>query len=554
MLVTYRRNAEGARQVAGQIQEAGGQAFVSRPTSSREGRRGPPGGRRPSRSLSRVDVWVNNAGADILTGEGAAQTDVEKLDDVLDVDLRGTILCSWQVARRMRAQGGGVILNVSWDHVLTGAPGRPAEIYAAAKGGILAFSKCLARSFAPEVRVNVLAPGWIATAFAAGLAGGRAPPHRRGDAAPALGHARGRGAGRAVPGLGRGRVPDGGDDAGERRRGDVASALRKETAMTKAKLGTYSEEEIRSQARGAARLVLEDGWIRRQYKTDGWPTTLMLVNQIGYLAEAAYHHPDLSVTWAKVTVKLKTHSENGITDRDFELARKIEEAVLWRPAAGSALEGTPNKFVTERPRPAAGKGLAGGAGAVKILFVTGKLAAPLLRDTLERACGPRSSTRWPCSGISVAALMTTDWVARFLKVPGRGPDPASRAHPGRRGRSSSSASACARRRDPRTCARSPSTSAWRRRAPTTAPIDVQILAEINNAPEPAVAGDPAARARVRGLRRGDDRRGLHARAGPSPRWRRSWRALRARRAPGQHRQLRRRRGPHRGRGRAPSWC
>ena len=115
--------------------------------------------------------------------------------------------------------------------------------------------------------------------------------------------------------------------------------------MTKAKLGTYSEDEIRSKLQELPGWYYEDGWIRRQYKTDGWPTTLMLVNQIGYLAEAAYHHPDLSVTWAKVTVKLKTHSENGITDRDLELARKIEEAVLWRPAEGSALEGTPNKFV-----------------------------------------------------------------------------------------------------------------------------------------------------------------------------------------------------------------
>jgi hypothetical protein len=69
------------------------------------------------------------------------------------------------------------------------------------------------------------------------------------------------------------------------------------------------------------------------------------VNQIAFLAEAAYHHPDLNVSWAKVTVKLKTHSENGITDKDFDLARKIESEVLWRPATGSALEGTPNKFV-----------------------------------------------------------------------------------------------------------------------------------------------------------------------------------------------------------------
>ena len=91
---------------------------------------------------------------------------------------------------------------------------------------------------------------------------------------------------------------------------------------------------------------LEDGWLRRIYKTDGWPTTLMLVNAIGYLAEAAYHHPDLTVTWARVTVKLMTHSAGGLTDKDFLLARRIEDTVLWRPAADSALgTGTPNKFV-----------------------------------------------------------------------------------------------------------------------------------------------------------------------------------------------------------------
>lgn len=115
--------------------------------------------------------------------------------------------------------------------------------------------------------------------------------------------------------------------------------------MTKAKLGTYSDQEINRKLQELPGWYYEDGWIRRQYKTDGWQTTLLLVNQIAFLAEAAYHHPDLAVTWAKVWVKLKTHSENGITDRDFELARKIEEAVLWRPAEGSALEGTPNKFV-----------------------------------------------------------------------------------------------------------------------------------------------------------------------------------------------------------------
>ncbi len=90
----------------------------------------------------------------------------------------------------------------------------------------------------------------------------------------------------------------------------------------------------------------EDGWIRRKYKTSGWKSTLMVVNTVGHLAEAAWHHPDLTVSYAFVTVKLMNHAAKGITDKDFELAKKIEEVVMWRPGAGagsdSALQGTPD--------------------------------------------------------------------------------------------------------------------------------------------------------------------------------------------------------------------
>jgi 4a-hydroxytetrahydrobiopterin dehydratase len=108
---------------------------------------------------------------------------------------------------------------------------------------------------------------------------------------------------------------------------------------------TYDEAQITERLKALPGWYFEDGWIRRVYKTDGWPTTLMLVNAIGYLAEAAYHHPDLSVTWGRVVVKLSTHSAGGITDKDFELARHVEEVVLWRGDEGGALTGTPNKFV-----------------------------------------------------------------------------------------------------------------------------------------------------------------------------------------------------------------
>jgi 4a-hydroxytetrahydrobiopterin dehydratase len=113
---------------------------------------------------------------------------------------------------------------------------------------------------------------------------------------------------------------------------------------------TFTDEEIASQLEHLPGWFLEDGWIRRYYKTDGWRSTLMLVNTIAFLAEAANHHPDLSVTWARVGVKLQTHSAGGITGKDMDLAKKIEEVALWRPAAGGALEGTPSKWVQSGER------------------------------------------------------------------------------------------------------------------------------------------------------------------------------------------------------------
>jgi 4a-hydroxytetrahydrobiopterin dehydratase len=117
--------------------------------------------------------------------------------------------------------------------------------------------------------------------------------------------------------------------------------------MTESTQRIYAEADIPAKLAelGLTGWYLEDGWLRRKYTTAGWQTTLLLVNLIGYLAEAAWHHPDLAVTWGKVWVKLKTHSAGGITDKDFALARRIEDAVLWRPPAGSPLEGIPQKFV-----------------------------------------------------------------------------------------------------------------------------------------------------------------------------------------------------------------
>ena len=90
-----------------------------------------------------------------------------------------------------------------------------------------------------------------------------------------------------------------------------------------------------------------DGWLRREYTTDGWRTTMMLVNAIAFLAEAANHHPDLEVHWAKVVVRLQTHSAGGVSDKDLQLAERIESIATWQPQGGfPGLEGQSTGWVT----------------------------------------------------------------------------------------------------------------------------------------------------------------------------------------------------------------
>ena len=167
--LTYRSNATGARETEAQIRALGRQAITFHVDLTDEAALAALGSSACD-SLGRLDVWINNAGADILTGPGAAMSHVQKMDLLLSVDLRGTILASWYASEILAAQpDGGVIINMSWDHVLTGMPGTNPQLFAAVKGGVLAFSKSLARSVAPRVRVNVVAPGWIDTSFAAGI-------------------------------------------------------------------------------------------------------------------------------------------------------------------------------------------------------------------------------------------------------------------------------------------------------------------------------------------------------------------------------------------------
>src|SRR5262245_29482709 len=125
----------------------------------------------------------------------------------------------------------------------------------------------------------------------------------------------------------------------------VARAKPEARAMTETKERTYTDDEIKARlSRDLPHWYLENGWIRRKYKTHSWKGTLMVINTVGHLAEAAWHHPDITASYAWVEVRLQNHAAKGITDKDFELAKKIEDVVGWQPGKeGGALEGTPDK-------------------------------------------------------------------------------------------------------------------------------------------------------------------------------------------------------------------
>jgi 3-oxoacyl-[acyl-carrier protein] reductase len=112
-----------------------------------------------------IDVWINNAGADTLTGEAARWAFERKLDELWRVDVRATVNLSRAVGARMKERGRGVLLNMGWDQAELGMEGDSGQLFGLTKGAVMCFTRALALTLAPEVRVNCLAPGWIRTAW-----------------------------------------------------------------------------------------------------------------------------------------------------------------------------------------------------------------------------------------------------------------------------------------------------------------------------------------------------------------------------------------------------
>jgi 3-oxoacyl-[acyl-carrier protein] reductase len=167
VIVHGRRSAAAAESVAAQVRARAGRAAVHLADL------------RDSAACARLaeetwalwqglDIFVSNAGADTLTGDAGSWTFDRKLEELLAVDVTATVSLGRMLGQRMKSAGGGVILTMGWDQAETGMDGDSGQLFALTKGAVMAFTRSLAVSLAPQVRVNCLAPGWIRTAWGEG--------------------------------------------------------------------------------------------------------------------------------------------------------------------------------------------------------------------------------------------------------------------------------------------------------------------------------------------------------------------------------------------------
>lgn len=166
VLVHAGHNRRGVEETAAGVEAAGGEARIETADLAD----GETWGRLVEAAWSwrsKIDIWVNNAGADVLTGSLARLSFDEKLQRLWSVDAAATIGLSRAAGRRMKLAGRGAIVNIGWDGAERGMAGDSGEMFAAVKGAVMAFTRSLAQSLAPEVRVNCVAPGWIKTAWGA---------------------------------------------------------------------------------------------------------------------------------------------------------------------------------------------------------------------------------------------------------------------------------------------------------------------------------------------------------------------------------------------------
>ncbi|MGE4597315.1 MAG: 4a-hydroxytetrahydrobiopterin dehydratase [Methylophilaceae bacterium] len=106
-----------------------------------------------------------------------------------------------------------------------------------------------------------------------------------------------------------------------------------------------NDDEIRQALREMGGWSLTDTGITKFVSMHNWKGTMMLANAIAHLAEVAWHHPDMLVTFSGIQVTLYSHDEEGVTRKDIALATKIDELIGWNPKEEfEVLDGTPSSL------------------------------------------------------------------------------------------------------------------------------------------------------------------------------------------------------------------
>jgi NAD(P)-dependent dehydrogenase (short-subunit alcohol dehydrogenase family) len=158
VLVHYGHARSGAEEVVGLIRERGGSAQMAQ-ADLREVGAVRDLIAQAHTQLGKIDVWINNAGASANSREAVGMSEVEIFERVMAVDVMGSWLCAREVALYMN--DGGCILMIGWDAALSGAKGLPGQLYAMSKGAVISLTRCLALEYAPRLRVNCIAPGYV---------------------------------------------------------------------------------------------------------------------------------------------------------------------------------------------------------------------------------------------------------------------------------------------------------------------------------------------------------------------------------------------------------
>ena len=167
ILIHYRANKSGAEQTAELVQAFGCKASLIAADLSDES----SAERLTDHAfgeLGCIHTWVNNAGADVLTGNAKDWDFQTKLRLLLDVDVVGTMLLSRRVSERMLKQSLDVapsIVFIGWDQADFGMEGDAGQMFGPVKAAVAAFAKSLAQEFASSIRVNTVSPGWIRTSW-----------------------------------------------------------------------------------------------------------------------------------------------------------------------------------------------------------------------------------------------------------------------------------------------------------------------------------------------------------------------------------------------------